>query len=87
MGKPLSLDLRSRLVGAVVSGMSRRAAAERFGVGAATAVRWVHAANTTGSLCAKISIRFRRLVPREASRWFGQVSRHAIRRWVAALGS
>jgi transposase len=53
MGKPLSLDLRSRVVGAVAAGVSRRAAAERFGVSAATAVRWVHAANTTGSICAK----------------------------------
>ena len=34
MGKPLSLDLRSRLVAAVAGGMSRRGAAERFGVSA-----------------------------------------------------
>jgi transposase len=32
MGKPLSTDLRSRLVAAVSGGMSRRRAAERFGV-------------------------------------------------------
>ena len=53
MGKPLSIDLRSRLVAAVAGGMSRRAAAERFGVAAASAVRWVHACNTTGAICAK----------------------------------
>ena len=53
MGKPLSVDLRSRLVGAVAGGLSRRAAAERFGVSAASAVRWVHASNTTGTLEAK----------------------------------
>jgi len=53
MGKPLSVDLRSRLVAAVAGGMSRRAAAERFGVAAASAVRWVHASNTTGAICAK----------------------------------
>ena len=53
MGKPLSEDLRSRLVAAVAQGMSRRAAAERFGVAAATAVRWVHAFNTTGTCAAK----------------------------------
>jgi transposase len=53
MGKPLSIDLRSRLVAAVAGGMSRRAAAERFGVAAASAVRWVHASNTTGAICAK----------------------------------
>ena len=53
MGKPLSTDFRSRLIAAVAGGMSRRAAAERFGVAAASAVRWVHACNTTGAICAK----------------------------------
>ena len=53
MGKPLSDDLRSRLVAAVACGSSRRAAAARFGVSAATAVRWVHAATTTGSVKPK----------------------------------
>ena len=53
MGKPLSVDLRSRLVAAVSGGMSRRAAAERFGVAAASAVRWVHASDTTGAIHAK----------------------------------
>ncbi|MCQ8279270.1 helix-turn-helix domain-containing protein [Acetobacteraceae bacterium KSS8] len=48
MDKMLSDDLRSRLIVAVADGMSRRAAAERFGVAASTAVRWVHAFNTTG---------------------------------------
>jgi transposase len=38
----LSDDLRGRVVGAVVGdGMSRNAAAKRFGVGIASAVRWV----------------------------------------------
>ena len=41
MTKPLSLDLRERLVSAVEGGMSRRSAAERFGVAASTAIRWV----------------------------------------------
>ena len=53
MGKPLSLDLRSRLVAAVSNGMSRRGAAERFGVSAASAVRWVEAVTSTGSVQAK----------------------------------
>jgi transposase len=53
MGKPLSTDLRSRLIAAVAGGMSRRAAAERFGVAAASATRWVHTHNTTGAICAK----------------------------------
>lgn len=33
--------------------MSRRAAAERFGVSAASAVRWVQAVNTAGTVEAK----------------------------------
>ena len=53
MGKPLSTDLRSRLVTAVAGGLSRRAAAERFGVSAASAVRWVQAMETTGTVAAK----------------------------------
>lgn len=53
MGKPLSVDLRSRLVSAVAGGLSRRAAAERFGVSAASAIRWVAASNTTGTIAPK----------------------------------
>ncbi len=53
MGRPLSVDLRSRLVAAVSGGMSRRAAAERFGVSAAGAVRWVQAVDTAGTVAAK----------------------------------
>lgn len=53
MGKPLSLDLRFRVVAAVSGGLSRRQAAERFGVSAASAVRWVEAVNTTGTAKAK----------------------------------
>ena len=40
MVKPLSLDLRKRIVAAVAGGMSRRKAAERFGVSPASAVRY-----------------------------------------------
>ena len=40
MSKPLSLDLRERVVAAVADGLSRRQAAERFGVSPASAVRW-----------------------------------------------
>ena len=53
MGKTLSIDLRARLVAAVSEGMSRRGAAERFGVSAASAVRWVAAVRTTGIVAAK----------------------------------
>ena len=40
MVKPLSMDLRERIVAAVASGMSRRKTAERFGVSPASAVRY-----------------------------------------------
>lgn len=40
MGRALSQDLRDRVVSAIEGGLSCRAAAVRFGVGVATAVRW-----------------------------------------------
>ena len=49
MTKALSLDLRERVVSAVVGGLSCRQAAERFGVGAASAVRWCARARETGT--------------------------------------
>ena len=53
MAKSLSEDLRIRLIVAVEAGMSRRAAAERFGVAVASAIRWVRAWHSTGATCAK----------------------------------
>ena len=53
MLKSLSEDLRSRLIAAGDGGMSRRAAAERFGVAAASAVRWVKQWRTSGVTRAK----------------------------------
>lgn len=53
MARSLSEDLRTRLIAAVEGGLSRRAAAERFGVAAASAVRWVKAWRTTGTARAK----------------------------------
>jgi transposase len=53
MAKPLSEDLRVRLVAAVEGGLSRRAAAERFGVAPASAVRWVRQWRATGALGPK----------------------------------
>jgi len=41
MTKPLSHDIRTRLVSAVDGGMTRRSAAQRFGVAASTAIEWV----------------------------------------------
>ena len=49
MTKPLSNDLRERLIEAVAAGMSRRAAAARFGIAASTAVKWVRRWRDTGS--------------------------------------
>ena len=50
MTRPLSNDLRHRVISAVDGGMTRRAAAERFGVAASTAVRWVQQWRETGSV-------------------------------------
>ena len=50
MAKPYSMDLRKRVVGAVEEGMSRRGAAERFGVAASRAVTWVRQFRETGHI-------------------------------------
>ena len=51
MGKPYSIDLRERVVAAVVSGgMSRNRAAKQFGVGISTAINWVKRVRETGSV-------------------------------------
>lgn len=49
MTKPLSQDLRTRVIDAVEAGMSRRAAAERFGIAPSAAVKWVRHWRETGS--------------------------------------
>lgn len=41
MTRALSADLRRRAIAAVASGMTRRAAAVRFGVSASSVIRWV----------------------------------------------
>ncbi len=50
MTKPLSNDLRKRLVSAVDGGMTRRSAAERFGVAPSTAIKWVAQWRKTGDI-------------------------------------
>ena len=40
MAKPLSMDLRERVLAAIAGGVSGRQAAERFGVSAASVSRW-----------------------------------------------
>lgn len=50
MSRALSVDLRERVVAAVASGASRRAAAARFGVGISSAIRWCAQARDVGSV-------------------------------------
>ena len=51
MGRPYSMDLRERAVRAVeVDGLSRHAAAARFGLGVSTVINWVRRRRETGSL-------------------------------------
>jgi len=50
MGRAHSSDLRGRVYAAIAGGGSRRAAARRFGVSAATAVRLAQRQARTGSL-------------------------------------
>jgi transposase len=52
MARSLSEDLRRRVIAAVDGGLSRRAAAARFGA-AASAVRWVREWHERGVRCAK----------------------------------
>ena len=51
MAKPLSMDLRERVVSAVMSGgLSCHQAASRFGIGVSTAIEWVSRFRETGSV-------------------------------------
>lgn len=51
MAKPLSMDLRQRVVSAVEQeGLSRHEAARRFGIGVSTAIEWVRRFRETGSV-------------------------------------
>jgi transposase len=53
MGRALSMDLRERVIAAIDGGLSRRAAAARFGVSAASAIRW-----------RQLTVRMGKVVPR-----------------------
>ncbi len=51
MAKPYSMDLRERVVAAVLKdGMSARRAAARFGVSESSAIKWVRRHRQTGSV-------------------------------------
>ena len=53
MAKYLSEDLRIRVIRAVEGGMSRNAAARRFGISIASAVRWMAAYLRSGQTAPK----------------------------------
>ncbi len=50
MGRALSMDLRERVIAAIEGGLSCRMAATRFGVSAASAIRWRQLALRTGKV-------------------------------------
>lgn len=53
MTKAISEDLRSRVIASVEGGLSRRAAADRFGVAASSAVRWLREWHESGMRSAR----------------------------------
>jgi transposase len=53
MARAYSSDLRDRVVATVMAGSTVRAAADRFGVSAASAVKWSQRYRATGSAAAK----------------------------------
>ncbi len=53
MPSALSIDLRERVVATIEAGASRRQAAKRFGVGAASAVRWHERFRQNGQIAPK----------------------------------
>lgn len=53
MPKPCSVDLRVRVLEAVMAGASRREAAERFAISASSAVKWLQRFDAIGSVAAK----------------------------------
>ena len=53
MSRAYSADLRERVLAAVAAGQSARGAAARFGIGPATAIRWVRRWRETGERTAR----------------------------------
>jgi len=68
MTKPLSQDLRSRVVAAIDGGLSRRQAAARFGVAASTAVKWAQRWRASGTCRSR---------PQGGDRRSGRIEAHA----------
>ena len=78
MARPYSLDLRERVISAVVrDGMSCRAAARHFGIGESTAVSWLARWRKTGSAApGRMGGYKRRAIRGSHARWLrGRVGR------------
>ena len=56
MTRPLSNDIRERLVSTVDAGLSRRSAAKRYGVAASTAIKWVDQWHRTGDAGPSLNV-------------------------------
>src|ERR1700746_3594697 len=66
MARPYSMDLRERVVQAVEQGgLSRRQAADRFGIGIKTAIDWLRRFREEGRMAGKADGR----LPAEEDRW------------------
>ena len=70
MTRAYSMDLRERVVGAVLSGATVREAASRFGVAVSTVVKWTQRQRATGSVFPKKVGGHRRPILREQARIF-----------------
>ncbi len=68
MTKPLSQDLRSRVIAAIDGGLSCRHAAVRFGIAASTAVKWTRQWRTSGTLRSR---------PQGGDKRSGRIEAHA----------
>jgi transposase len=70
MTRAYSMDLRERVVDAVLLGATVREAASRFGVGISTVVRWSQRQRATGSVAPKKVGGHRRPLLRDQARVF-----------------
>ena len=90
MAKPLSMDLRERVVAAVLQeGMSARGAAARFGVSESSAIKWVRRHRETGSVAPSRMGGYKpRLLTGELREWLLERARRdfTLRGLVAELG-
>lgn len=90
MARPLSMDLRERVVAAVLQeGMSARRAAVRFGVSESSAIKWVRRQRENGSVApSRIGGYKPRLLAGELRDWLLERARRdfTLRGLVAELG-